>query len=256
MRDSDAGIAQLVEHDLAKVGVASSSLVSRSRFNAKPWPSAGAFAFQGRGAGYGPASHRRSIQRSIPGSASSHPAAFCYHFGLRRGNSSVGRARPCQGRGREFESRFPLHLWRNLGSPRFCFFQRRPGGRVVMQRTANPRTPVRFRPRPPSCSGASSRPRMKPAPAGFFVGRVRAGPARARASIAAPRMGPGGETGRRKGLKIPHPRGYAGSIPAPGTHSAFVAVRCRQDEWPGAAPLSGLPIRPSPWPSTPSRLDM
>ncbi len=29
---TDAGIAQLVEHDLAKVGVASSSLVSRSRF--------------------------------------------------------------------------------------------------------------------------------------------------------------------------------------------------------------------------------
>ena len=28
----DAGIAQLVEHDLAKVGVASSSLVSRSKF--------------------------------------------------------------------------------------------------------------------------------------------------------------------------------------------------------------------------------
>ncbi len=27
-----AGIAQLVEHDLAKVGVASSSLVSRSKF--------------------------------------------------------------------------------------------------------------------------------------------------------------------------------------------------------------------------------
>ncbi len=27
-----AGIAQLVEHDLAKVGVASSSLVSRSRY--------------------------------------------------------------------------------------------------------------------------------------------------------------------------------------------------------------------------------
>src|SRR5690554_7804431 len=26
------------------------------------------------------------------------------------GNSSVGRARPCQGRGREFESRFPLHI--------------------------------------------------------------------------------------------------------------------------------------------------
>ena len=30
----NAGIAQLVEHDLAKVGVASSSLVSRSRLTA------------------------------------------------------------------------------------------------------------------------------------------------------------------------------------------------------------------------------
>ncbi len=29
---------------------------------------------------------------------------------LLRGNSSVGRARPCQGRGREFESRFPLQV--------------------------------------------------------------------------------------------------------------------------------------------------
>ena len=28
--------------------------------------------------------------------------------GTKRGNSSVGKARPCQGRGREFESRFPL----------------------------------------------------------------------------------------------------------------------------------------------------
>ena len=26
------------------------------------------------------------------------------------GNSSAGRARPCQGRGREFESRFPLQI--------------------------------------------------------------------------------------------------------------------------------------------------
>ena len=32
-----------------------------------------------------------------------------------RGNSSVGRARPCQGRGREFESRFPLKK-KSLGS--------------------------------------------------------------------------------------------------------------------------------------------
>ncbi len=28
------------------------------------------------------------------------------------GNSSVGRARPCQGRGREFESRLPLMFYR------------------------------------------------------------------------------------------------------------------------------------------------
>ena len=32
LRGSDAGIAQLVEHDLAKVGVESSSLFSRSSF--------------------------------------------------------------------------------------------------------------------------------------------------------------------------------------------------------------------------------
>ena len=56
-----AEIAQLVEHNLAKVGVASSSLVFRSSLN----------------------------------------VVFC-------GNSSVGRAQPCQGWGREFESRFPL----------------------------------------------------------------------------------------------------------------------------------------------------
>ncbi len=30
-------------------------------------------------------------------------------------------------------------------------------------------------------------------------------------------MSPGGETGRRKGLKIPRPNGCAGSTPAPGT---------------------------------------
>ena len=36
LRDTIAGIAQLVEHDLAKVGVASSNLVSRSKFYKKP----------------------------------------------------------------------------------------------------------------------------------------------------------------------------------------------------------------------------
>ena len=44
------------------------------------------------------------------------------HKRLVCGNSSVGRARPCQGRGREFESRFPLKIFRNI----FC-----PGGGMV-----------------------------------------------------------------------------------------------------------------------------
>ena len=42
----EAGIAQLVEHDLAKVGVASSSLVSRSRLEPRA-SLAGAFVFEG-----------------------------------------------------------------------------------------------------------------------------------------------------------------------------------------------------------------
>jgi hypothetical protein len=43
--------------------------------------------------------------------------------GLRCGNSSVGRARPCQGRGREFESRFPLHDFLKTSANRgFVFF--------------------------------------------------------------------------------------------------------------------------------------
>ncbi len=42
---------------------------------------------------------------------------------LLSGNSSVGRAQPCQGWGREFESRFPLQ-WLS--------------GRVAMQRFAKP----------------------------------------------------------------------------------------------------------------------
>ena len=33
---------------------------------------------------------------------------------------------------------------------------------------------------------------------------------------------PGGEIGRRKGLKIPRPHGRAGSIPAPGTISMMI----------------------------------
>ena len=35
---------------------------------------------------------------------------------LLSGNSSVGRAQPCQGWGREFESRFPLHTQASAAS--------------------------------------------------------------------------------------------------------------------------------------------
>ena len=38
---------------------------------------------------------------------------------LNCGNSSVGRAQPCQGWGREFESRFPLQNQENPGEPGF-----------------------------------------------------------------------------------------------------------------------------------------
>lgn len=38
------------------------------------------------------------------------------------GNSSVGRARPCQGRGREFESRFPLQILESPNQTVWAFF--------------------------------------------------------------------------------------------------------------------------------------
>src|SRR5690606_14674906 len=111
-----AGIAQLVEHDLAKVGVASSSLVSRSSFNADPpagWQS-----------GYA-ADCKSAYAGSIPTPAS------------------------------RFE-----------------------------------------------------KPRLE---RGFFV------PAFSYHG----RDGPDGETGRRKGLKIPRPQGHVGSIPTPGTRCVY-----------------------------------
>ena len=81
MHGSQAGIAQLVERNLAKVEVASSSLVSRSRL--RKGPASGVF------------SYREEVFLPVRST----------------------------------------RLW--------------PGSRVVMQRIANPRTPVRFRPRPP-----------------------------------------------------------------------------------------------------------
>ena len=45
IRHLNAGIAQLVEHDLAKVGVASSSLVSRSNLENPAWSNSSAGFF-------------------------------------------------------------------------------------------------------------------------------------------------------------------------------------------------------------------
>ena len=56
---------------------------------------------------------------------------------LQCGNSSVGRAQPCQGWGREFESRFPLqNNERQLLSCLFCFVFS-----VMMARTSDPNMP-------------------------------------------------------------------------------------------------------------------
>ena len=64
--------------------------------------------------------------RSCPGGGmvDAHVSGACVErhagsspvLGTKCGNSSVGRAQPCQGWGREFESRFPLffYLWRLL----------------------------------------------------------------------------------------------------------------------------------------------
>ena len=93
----------------------------------------------------------------------------------RRGNSSVGRAQPCQGWGREFESRFPLQFVSPVRSLRPGDLFRGLSGRVVMQRPAKPCTPVRFRPQPPNAPG-----------------RPRPGHPTARVA----------EPGRRSGLKI------------------------------------------------------
>src|SRR5215210_7298969 len=60
------------------------------------------------------------------------------------GSSSVGRASPCHGEGRGFESRLPLWPWG---------LRRWRHGRVVRQGSAKPCTPVRFRVPPLGADG-------------------------------------------------------------------------------------------------------
>ena len=121
----------MVEHDLAKVGVASSSLVSRSSFSHEA-PVRRGFVVSGRAAG------RRVGGRGGRG----FPSPFlllsfaAHHAGIAQlvehDLAKVGVASSSLVSRSSF-----IAVW--------------PGGRVVMQRTANPRTPVRFRPRPPKC---------------------------------------------------------------------------------------------------------
>ena len=140
-----------------------------------------------------------------------------------RGNSSVGRARPCQGRGREFESRFPLQFsYRNLGHPRFCFFEATSLSWRVSQTDGQVAEW--------SCSGLQSRVRrfdsdlgLHPtfrrsfsgvltsslrSPTALFMRAARRAKITLRSSSSQfPKLSPcpGGEIGRRKGLKIPRP---------------------------------------------------
>ena len=68
-----------------------------------------------------------------------------------RGNSSVGRARPCQGRGREFKSRFPLHKDDSQGHPFFV------AGRVGLPgRVSGGQAGSRFRHQEPSHNRSST----------------------------------------------------------------------------------------------------
>ena len=70
-----------------------------------------------------------------------------YYF-LASGHGSVGRAQPCQGWGRGFEPRCPLHC---ISGPSQAVLFRR-SGQVVRQRPAKPLPPVRIRASPPDFS--------------------------------------------------------------------------------------------------------
>ena len=110
-------VAQLVEHDLAKVGVASSSLVFRSKDRSPLNPSQFSEP-KSSGGGMVDTRDLKSLARKgvwvqVPPGVLRRAGGdirdiIGYMIYALSGNSSVGRARPCQGRGREFESRFPL----------------------------------------------------------------------------------------------------------------------------------------------------
>jgi hypothetical protein len=146
MRGSGAGIAQLVEHDLAKVGVASSSLVSRSSFFVEA-----------------SALRRGFVVSAVAGDMRKHARGLHIRtHSVILFDSDAGIAQLVEHDlakvGVASSSLVSRSSFQNLGPPGFCCFQagrgdafraQWPGGRVVMQRPAKPRTPVRFRPWPP-----------------------------------------------------------------------------------------------------------
>ena len=64
------------------------------------------------------------------------------------GNSSFGRAPPCQGGGGGFEPRFPLHFFNGCVSSFYA--AKRHHSQAVRQRSAKSPSPVRFRMVPPN----------------------------------------------------------------------------------------------------------
>ena len=98
-------MAQLVEHNLAKVGVAGSSPVVRSI--AFPDRLGGPFRRSGQVVRQRPAKPLPPvrIRASPPGNIRALRRPFCFYI---CGHGSVGRAQPCQGWGRGFEPRCPL----------------------------------------------------------------------------------------------------------------------------------------------------
>eukprot|EP01136_Pigoraptor_vietnamica_P005764 Opistho-1_new@37829 len=127
------------------------------------------------------------------------------------GCSSVGRARPCQGRGHEFEPRYPLQktgsrrVWPPSQTKCGCSSVGRARPCQGRGHEFEPRYPLQFV--------------KKGSPSGFPFSLVHA-------VIMRPR--PGGEIGRRSGLKIRRPCGHTGSIPVLGTTTSAMtrAARC------------------------------
>ena len=75
------------------------------------------------------------------------------YYPLRRGLSAVGSAPPCQGGGRGFEPRSPLHAFPGRCESAFFIWR---SGQVVRHGPAKPLPPVRIRASPPEKNGTRS----------------------------------------------------------------------------------------------------